>query len=98
MALPSCVFGHEDITHDCQTPTRAKCSKNVFLHGIGWSRMGDDNTMHKYGPKCKSSHAMPIAQGSKSVFINGVGAGRITDKVMACTAVAEGFGDIQTGG
>ena len=98
MGMPSCVIGHKDIHHDCQTPHRMKGSRNVFLHGIAWSRMGDVNTPHKYGPKCKSTHSMPIAIGSKTVFINGVGAGRVTDKISACTAVAQGWDDIITGG
>ena len=98
MGLPSCVLGMRDITHDCQTPKRAECSPNVLLHGIGWSLQGDINTTHIYGPKCKSSHAMPIAVGSTTVKVNGVGAGRETDAVASCTAVAEGHEDIQTGG
>ena len=95
--LPSCVFGHKDIVHDCEVPLRLECSKTVFLHKIGWSRMGDVNTPHRFGPKCKSTHSMPIAKGSSTVFVNKVGAGRITDKVAGCTAVAQGFRDILTG-
>lgn len=98
MGLPSCVRGHRDITHDCETPLRLECSDNVLLHGIGWSRMGDDNTTHIFGPKCKQSHARPIAVGSRTVLVNGRGAGRITDSVSACTNVDEGFVDILTGG
>ena len=98
MGLPSCVKGHKDIHHDCQTPLRLKAAKTVYLHGIQWSRMGDINTGHIFGPKCQNSHAMPIAIGSKTVLVEGQGAGRITDKVLACTAVAQGFTDILTGG
>ena len=98
MGLPSCVIGHKDIHHDCQTPLRLEGAKTVLLHGIAWSRMGDVNTPHKFGPKCKNVHAQPIAVGSKTVIVMGRGAGRITDKVLACTAVAQGFADILTGG
>jgi len=98
MGIPSCVIGHQDIVHDCQVPLRAKGSPTVFLHGRPWSRMGDVNTVHIFGPKCKQSHAAPIAKGSSTVFINGVGAGRITDSVAGCTAVAQGYWDILTGG
>jgi len=98
MGLPSCVIGHKDIFHDCQIPVRLKGSKTVYLFGIPWSRMGDVNSPHKYGGDCDKTHSMPIAKGSKSVFVNGVGAGRITDKVAGCTAVAQGWGNILTGG
>ena len=98
MSIPSCVIGHKDVVHDCQVPLRAKGSPNVKMHGIGWSRMGDVNTVHIYGPKCKSAHAMPIAKGSSTVKINGVGAGRISDSVSGCTMVAQGWEDILTGG
>ena len=98
MGMPSCVIGHKDVTHDCQTPLRAKGSDNVKLHGIGWSCMGHVNTVHIYGPKCRSAHAAPIAQGSSTVKVNGVGAGRIGDKVSGCTVVVQGWEDILTGG
>ena len=98
MGLPSCVVGMMDIHHDCQIPHRFKHAKTVYLHGVQWSRMGDINTSHKFGPKCKAKHKMPIAVGSKTVLVEGRGAGRITDKVLACTAVAQGFTDILTGG
>ena len=98
MGLPSCVKGMRDIYHDCQQPYRLKAAKTVYLHGIQWSRMGDINTGHIYGPKCKNSHAQPIAVGSKTVFVESRGAGRKTDAVLACTAVQDGFPDILTGG
>ena len=98
MARPSCVVGHKDVVHDCSTPLRAKGSPNVKLHGVAWSCMGDVNTVHIYGPKCKNAHPAPIAQGSSTVKVNGVGAGRIGDKIAGCTVVAQGWNDILTGG
>ena len=96
-AIPVCSIGHKDVTHDCQTPLRAKGSPNVIAGKRPWSRMGDINTTHIFGPKCKSSHAMPIAQGSSTVIVNGRGGGRIGDKVSACTMVAQGWNNIRAG-
>ncbi len=90
-------LGDRDVHHDCQTPYRNEASDDVFVNKIGWSRMGDLNTTHIYGPKCKQSHAMPIAIGSRTVFINNRGAGRITDKVASCTSVAECSDDVFAG-
>jgi uncharacterized Zn-binding protein involved in type VI secretion len=99
MGLPSCIIGHKDVKHDCQTPHRLKGAKTVKLHGISWSRMTDVNTPHKYGSKCKKKHSRPIAKGSKTVKVEGgLGAGRKTDKVASCTAVNQGWEDILTGG
>lgn len=91
-------IGDSDLKHDCQTPVRAEGSNNVFVNGRAWSRMGDNNTTHKYGSKCKKRHAAPIAVGSKTVFVNGRGAGRIGDKVASCTAVAQGSPNVFAGG
>ena len=90
-------LGDRDIHHDCQTPLRNEASDNVFVNQIGWSRFSDRNTPHKFGPKCKSTHAQPIAIGSRTVFINQLGAGRITDRVAACTAVAEASDNVFAG-
>lgn len=98
MAQAATRIGDKDITHDCQTPSRAQGSNDVFVNGISWSRMGDLNTTHKYGSKCKKTHAAPIATGSKSVFINGRGAGRIGDSVAGCTIVATGSNNVFAGG
>ena len=35
-----------DLIH-CSVPRRDECSDNVFVNGIGISREGDKNTIHK---------------------------------------------------
>ena len=97
MSKPATRIGDADIVHDCETPYRAEGSDNVIVNGRGWSRQGDNNTVHHYSPTCEPSHAQPIATGSGSVFINGKGAGRVGDAVAACTAVAEGSDNVFAG-
>ena len=98
MAQPATRIGDADVVHDCQVPFRMKGSLNVFVNGIPWSRMGDVNTPHKWGSKCKNKHSMPIAIGSKTVFVNGRGAGRIGDYIVSCTVVATGSPNVFAGG
>lgn len=64
-----------------------------------WSRMGDVNHPHLLpcGVGC-CVHLAPIAKGSSKVFVNGRGAGRVTDYVLACTAVATGTPTVFVGG
>lgn len=97
MSIPACRIGHRDVHHDCQTPLRNQGSPNVFVNKIPWSRMGDLNTIHIFGGDCDQSHAMPIAQGSSTVFVNKRGAGRIGDRVVACTMVAQGSRNVLAG-
>ncbi len=97
MSKPATRLGDKDVVHDCDQQVRAEASKDVFVNGIGWSRQGDKNTVHKYTPTCIPSHAMPIATGSKTVFVNGKGAGRVGDKVANCTSVAQGSKDVFAG-
>lgn len=97
MARPATRYADFDVVHDCQVPMRLKCSKNVFVNGRGWSRMGDVNTPHKWGDECKNRHSMPIAIGSKTVFVNGRGAGRIGDYIVSCTVVATGSKNVFAG-
>ena len=98
MAKGATRIGDKDQTHDCETPTRAEGSDNVFVNGKAWSRQGDDNTTHEYGDDCDESHSRPISTGSSSVFVNGKGGGRIGDKVSSCTSVAEGSDNVFIGG
>ena len=90
MALPATRIGDADIVH-CSTPHRAEGSQNVFVNGIPWSLMSHLNDAHlkPCGPIC-CVHRAPIARGSWLVFVNGLGAGRVTDSIAGCTAVAEG--------
>ena len=97
MALPATRIGDADIVH-CSTPHRAEGSDDVFVNGIPWSLMSHSNDAHlkPCGDEC-CIHTAPIARGSYLVFVNGLGAGRITDDVAGCTAVAEGSDDVYAG-
>lgn len=97
MALPATRIGDADIVH-CSTPHRAEGSENVFVNGIPWSLMSHLNTAHlkPCGVGC-CVHRAPIAVGSDVVFVNGLGAGRISDNILGCTAVAEGSPDVYAG-
>ena len=106
--LAACRIGDLDLIH-CSVPVRAVGSTNVFLGtgtiengkpGFrGWSRMGDINHPHlrPCPPEC-CIHVAPIAKGSSTVFVNGRGAGRVTDYVLSCTAVATGHPQVFVGG
>ena len=88
-----------DLIH-CSVPRRDECSDNVFVNGIGISREGDDNTIHKKnkaGAPCPK-HIRPIKTGSLTVIINDKGCGRIGDDITACTKVAEGSENVFAGG
>lgn len=84
-----------DVVH-CAQPRRDQRSDNVFVNGIGISRQGDNNNIHR-GPACYP-HAEPITTGSTTVFINGKGCGRIGDAIDACTSVASGSDNVFAGG
>lgn len=88
--------GDSDIPH-CSGMVRAEGSPNVFVNGISWSRMGDNNTPHLLPGKPCPTHTAPIATGSRTVFVNGKGAGRIGDSIASCTAVAEGSDNVFAG-
>lgn len=101
--LAACRIGDLDLVH-CSTPVRAQGSPDVLLGtGVGnyspWSRMGDLNNPHLKPcvPDC-CVHAAPIAKGSSTVFVNGRGAGRVTDAIAGCTAVATGHPRVFCGG
>ena len=96
--MPAVTFiGAADISH-CSGMTRAKGSTDVFVNGIGISRQGDVNTVHKKPPNIPPcpSHAKGIQVGSTTVFVNGKGCGRVGD--ATCTAVAEGSSNVFAGG
>ena len=92
-------IGDADATH-CGPMVRADGSDNVFVNGIGVSREGDVNTVHKKPPKYPPclKHAQGIANGSSSVKVNGLGCGRVGDAITACTSVAEGSHNVFAGG
>ena len=92
-------IGDPDVTH-CTGMTRAVGSGNVFANGIGISRQGDVNTVHKKPPAAPvcPSHSAPIASGSSTVFVNGKGCGRVGDGISGCTSVAAGSGNVFAGG
>ena len=92
-------IGEADVAH-CSGMTRAVGSGNVFANGIGISRQGDVNTVHKKPPAAPvcPSHSAPIASGSSTVFVNGKGCGRVGDGISGCTSVAAGSGNVFAGG
>lgn len=91
-------IGDNDLIH-CSLPMRAQGSSDVFCNGIGISRQGDNNNVHRLPPPTPvcPSHAAPIASGSSTVFVNGRGCGRVGDGITGCTAVAEGSPDVVAG-
>jgi uncharacterized Zn-binding protein involved in type VI secretion len=100
MALPATRIGDKDLVH-CSVPTRIEGAKTVLVNGIPWSCFTHKNDPHLKPvpgiPPC-INHQAPIAKGSTTVFIETLGAGRITDSVMDCTAVATGSPDVFAGG
>ena len=98
LPLAACRIGDFDLVH-CSLPIRAQGSPNVYVNFIPWSRMGDLNFPHLLpcGVGC-CVHAAPIGKGSSKVFVNGRGAGRVTDYVLGCTAVATGAPNVFAGG
>ena len=86
-----------DVVH-CSLPLRDQRSDNVRVNGIGISRQGDNNTLHKKPPAPCPPHAAPITTGSSTVFVNGKGCGRIGDAITACTSVASGSSNVFAGG
>lgn len=89
-------IGDHDVTH-CSTPSRDQGSENVLVNGIGVSRQGDLNTVHKVPGSPCPSHAASISTGSTTVFINGKGCGRVGDAVTGCTSVAQGSENVFAG-
>lgn len=88
--------GDPDVPH-CSPMVRARGSHDVKVNGRPWSRQGDPNTPHLLPGNPCPTHAAPIAIGSRTVFVNGKGAGRVGDKIAACTAVAVGSHDVMAG-
>lgn len=85
----------KDIVH-CSVPLRENRSSDVFVNGIGISRLSDVNHPHLFPGSPCPTHQVPITSGSKSVFINGLECGRIGDPT--CTAVATGSANVFAGG
>ena len=90
-------IGDQDLVH-CSVPARAEGSPNVFVNGLAWSRVGDNNVVHLLPGSPCPAHAAPIAIGSSTVFVNGKGAGRVGDAVSGCTSVAAGSSNVFAGG
>ena len=86
----------KDVVH-CLIPSRDERSDNVKVNGIGISRQGDKNTLHKKPPAPCPSHKAPITTGSTTVFVNGKGCGRVGDAITACTSVASGSENVFAG-
>jgi uncharacterized Zn-binding protein involved in type VI secretion len=101
MALPATRIGDKDLVH-CSVPTRIQGAKTVFVNGRPWSCFTHINDPHLKPnpappPPC-IMHTKPIAKGSSTVFVEKLGAGRVTDPVLECTAVATGSTDVFAGG
>ena len=97
----ACRLGDLDYVHCIGYPMRLGHSMNVLVNGRGWSRQADYNTPHLlpcYCPVCCCIHAAPITMGSFTVRVNYRGAGRIFDKITACTAVMTGSTSVMAGG
>ena len=86
-----------DVFH-CSLPRRLARSDDVRVNGIGISREGDVNTVHKKPPAPCPPHAAPITSGSSTVKVNGKGCGRVGDAVTACTSVGSGSRNVFAGG
>ena len=97
MTLPAARIWDKDRVH-CSQPIRSKGSPNVIVNGRTWNRMGDFNFPHlrPCGDIC-CIHKAPIAVGSVKVIVNGRGAGRVTDKILACTEVLTGSPNVLAG-
>ena len=91
-----CRIGDANIPH-CSPMVQAQGSGNVFVNGLGVSRVGDKNTGHLQpsGSEC-SGHITSITSGSLTVFVNKKGCGRVGDPT--CTAIAAGSSNVFAGG
>jgi uncharacterized Zn-binding protein involved in type VI secretion len=65
----------------------ASGSTDVFINGIGSTRVGDRWVVHCNPKTC---HESVLAAGSSTVFVNGIAACRIGDSIACGSAVAEG--------
>jgi uncharacterized Zn-binding protein involved in type VI secretion len=55
-------------------------SGNVLINGIGAVRVGDADTVHRYGGRnCSAQHSVALSAGSPTVFANGIAIGRVGD-------------------
>jgi uncharacterized Zn-binding protein involved in type VI secretion len=67
--------------HGCDgSTTMAAGSSNVLINGIGAVRVGDVDTVHRFGGRnCSAQHAVALSAGSPTVFANGIAIGRVGD-------------------
>ena len=88
----ACRKGYDFDLPDCSLPVRAQGAEKVIIGGSPWSCFGHLNAPHKwrYTSPC-SNHVAPICVGSPKVIVMGRPAGRVTSKVLACTAVMTGY-------
>ena len=99
MEKPACrgLMVDKDLVH-CSQPHRLEGAETVFVNGIPWSCQGHRNHPHlRPGGDFCDIHQAPIAMGSPTVIVEGRGAGRIGDKVAACTVVITGSPDVFCG-
>lgn len=67
--------------HGCDgSTTMAQGSSDVLANNIGVVRVGDLDTVHRYGGRgCSSQHSVALSSGSGTVFVNGLALGRVGD-------------------
>jgi uncharacterized Zn-binding protein involved in type VI secretion len=67
--------------HGCDgTTTMAVGSGDVLANGIGVVRVGDVDTVHRFGGRnCSAQHQVALSAGSGTVFVNGKAIGRVGD-------------------
>lgn len=83
--------------HDaCPAVALASASTDVYINGLGASRVGDSYNAH--GCDDHPSHVGTLSSGSSTVYINGLAAGRVGDSVSCGGTAADGSSDVYIGG
>lgn len=67
--------------HGCDgSTTMAAGSSDVLANGVGVVRVGDADTVHRFGGRnCSAQHSVALSAGSPTVFVNGIPVGRVGD-------------------
>lgn len=93
---PQSRLGDIATGHGCFPPNNiTSASGNVNINSRGAARQGDALSVHCCGPSC---HGSSIVGSSSTVNINSRGAARVTDAIDCGEFVAEGSGNVITGG
>lgn len=90
-------LGDLNTGHDsCAPVVLIEASEDVFINGLGASRLGDAYASH--GCDDHPDHSGTLSSGSAAVFINGLSAGRVGDSVSCGGTAAEGSDNVYIGG